>query len=130
MAAAPDLMSLPEGQLTVDGAFPLDDLRRIRFPVFYQNSAETFPVDRYGNDGLPRQQRLARWSEAPARDVNFSQPYPLAIELTPGQHRFEFTLNQGAMHLGSIYLRPATPLPSYQRLSGRPDRAPDTAGTC
>lgn len=128
MAAAPDLMSLPEGQLTVDGAFPLDDLRRIRFPVFYQNSAETFPVDRYGNDGLPRQQRLARWSEAPARDVNFSQPYPLAIELTPGQHRFEFTLNQGAMHLGSIYLRPATPLPSYQHYLAA-QTAPPASGT-
>lgn len=127
MAAAPDLMSAPEGQLLVDGAFPLPDLRRIAFPVFYENGAPAFPIDRYGNDGLIRQQRLPRWSQAAARDVNMSQPYPLAVELTPGQHRFTFTLTQGAMHLSSIVLQAASPLPSYEQYLAA-QTAPDSSG--
>ncbi len=127
MAAAPDLLTAPEGQLRVDGEFPVGDLRRIAFPVYYQNSAQTFPVDRYGNDGLIRQQRLPRWTQAAARDVNFSQPYPLAIELAPGQHRLAFTLTQGAMHLGSIYLQAAAPLPTYEQYLGA-HTAPDYSG--
>ncbi len=126
MVAAPEQMDAPEGQLQIDGAFPVSDLRRIIFPAFYRNTADAFPKDRYGNDALIRQERLSRWTRAPARDVNFSQPYPLRVRLTPGQHRFTFTLNRGAMHLGSIYLSQFAPYPDYQQyLASHP--APDAS---
>lgn len=113
VASAPLKMNAPEGALQIDGAFPVSDLRRIIFPVFYQNSTNAFPKDRYGNDALIRQERRVQWTRVEARDVNFSQPYPLQISLSAGEHRFEFALTKGALYLGSIYLTRFAPYPAY-----------------
>ncbi|MCS6826045.1 MAG: extracellular solute-binding protein [Caldilinea sp.] len=114
----------PEGALHIDGELPVDDLRRVVFPVFYRNTADDFPKDRYGNDALIRQERMVHWTKAPARDVNFSQPYPLRIELRAGEHRFNFTLQQGTVHLGSIYIEEFTPyLPYKEYRAMQRDRA-------
>lgn len=111
--ATPPDSTTPEGQMRVDGAFPISDLQRFIFPVYYRNSTDVFPKDRYGNDALIRQVRDAHWSGAPARDVNFSQPYPLQVNLTAGEHRFSFVLTTGDLYLGSIYLTAFTPHPDY-----------------
>lgn len=113
VAADSASVGAPEGALRIDGELPVDDLRRIIFPVFYRNTADVFPKDRYGNDALIRQERMVHWTKAPARDVNFSQPYPLRIELGAGEHRFDFTLNQGTVYLGSVYIEAFTPYPTY-----------------
>ncbi|MCC7206091.1 MAG: extracellular solute-binding protein [Anaerolineae bacterium] len=113
VAAAATVLGSPEGQLQIDGEYPIEDLRRIIFPVFFTNSTNTFPKDRYGNDALIRQVRDVRWSRAAARDVNFSLPYPLRLNLAAGQHHVEFTLNQGALYLGSMYLVAFAPHPDY-----------------
>ncbi|WP_287481757.1 extracellular solute-binding protein [Caldilinea sp.] len=106
-------VSAPEGELRIDGDLPVNDLRRIIFPVFYRNIADTFPKDRYGNDALIRQERMVHWTKTPARDINFSQPYPLRIPFHAGEYSFDFTLRQGTVHLGSIYIETFTPHPSY-----------------
>lgn len=111
VAAAPAALTAPEGQLRVDGAFPLADLRRVIFPIYYRNAADAFPKDRYGNDALIRQERLVRWARAAAHDINFSQPYPLRVTLAAGEHRFDFTQTVGGLYLGSIYLAPFAPYP-------------------
>jgi len=126
-AAAPSSLAAPEGQLRVDGEFLIGDLRRLIFPLYYRNSANAFPQDRYGNDALIRQERLARWTKVAARDVAFSQPYPLRVKLSAGEHHFDFTLTEGALYLGSIYLETFSPYPDYaQYLDSHP--APDSAG--
>lgn len=112
-AAATLASSVPEGQFRVDGVFPVADLERVTFPVFYRSSSNIFPSDRYGNDALIRQVRDVRWSNVYARDVNFSSPYPLRVNLSAGEHRFSFTLAKGELYLGSIYLRPFHPYPAY-----------------
>jgi ABC-type glycerol-3-phosphate transport system substrate-binding protein len=112
-AASPSASTAPEGQVQVDGKFPVSDLRRVRFPLFYHNTSNTFPKDRYGNDALSRQQRLTRWTKTPARDATLRQPYPLRLNLNGGEHRFDFTLTNGALYLGSIYLEPFSPYPPY-----------------
>ncbi|MGQ9491276.1 MAG: extracellular solute-binding protein [Anaerolineae bacterium] len=127
VAAAPTALAAPEGELRVDGEFPIGDLRRVIFPIYYRNTTDVFPKDRYGNDALIRQERLVRWTRSAARDINFSQPYPLRLNLAPGEHRFDFTLTTGALYLGSIYLEPFAPYPDYQRyLAAHP--APDVVG--
>ncbi|MFN8529689.1 MAG: extracellular solute-binding protein [Anaerolineae bacterium] len=112
-AAATSDTASPEGQLSVDGAYPNSELQRFTFPVYYHNSADTFPKDRYGNDALIRQVRDVRWSQTAARDVNFSEPYPLQATLSAGQHHLDFTLIDGTMYLGSIYVQPFSPYPDY-----------------
>jgi ABC-type glycerol-3-phosphate transport system substrate-binding protein len=115
------VLDFPEGELRVNGAFPIADLRRVIFPVYYRNSAEAFARDRYGNDALTRQVREVRWTRAAARDVMFSQPHALRIKLTAGEHRFDFTLTRGALYLGSIYLETFVPYPDYhQYLASHP----------
>ncbi len=114
MAAVGDLtVNPPEGSLQVDGDFPLPEARRVVFPLFYQNTADRFPLDRYGNEILIPQQRLIRWSRVPLRDAAFSQKYPLRIALSAGRHTLDFRMTKESMLLGSIYLEPFQPYPSY-----------------
>lgn len=127
MAAAPTTLSAPEGQLRVDGEFPVSDLQRVIFPIHYRNNTDTFPQDRYGNDALIRQVRDVRWTKAAVRDVNYSQPYPLRLKLSAGVHRFDFTLSQGALYLGSIFLETFSPYPDYAQYL-KSQVVPDSAG--
>jgi len=113
VVAAPSDLSGPEGQLHVDNTFPISDFQRIIFPIFYKNSANTFPKDRYGNDALIRQVRDIRWTKALARDVDFSEPYPLQVKLAAGKHHFDFNVTEGSLYLGSIYLSTLSPYPDY-----------------
>ncbi len=113
--AAPEVMTASEGQLRVDGDFPISDLQRIIFPIYYRNSANAFPKDRYGNDTLIRQVREVRWTKTLARDVDFSLPYPLQVKLSAGKHQFRFTLTEGNLYLGSIYLATFAPYPDYEQ---------------
>ncbi|NTV37995.1 MAG: extracellular solute-binding protein, partial [Anaerolineales bacterium] len=111
----------------VDGKSPTDETQSIVFPVFYQNSVEAFPVDRYGNETLIRQEKLVRWSRVAMWDANFSQAYPLQVHLTAGEHTFEFQLTQESMLLGSIYLEPFSEYPEYSAyLAG--NQVPDSSG--
>ncbi len=128
-AAVPEevLVTAPEGQLWVDGALPVEDARRIIFPVFYRNSVEAFPLDRYGNEIPIPQARYVRWTKVFTRDVNFSQKYPLQVYLTAGEHELEFVLTRETLFLGSIYLQAFSPHRSYnQYLLDNP--AADSAG--
>ncbi len=112
-AAVPEASRVPEAQVRVDGEFAVSDLQHVSFPVFYRSSTNIFPKDRYGNDALIRQLRDVRWARTAVRDVEFSEPYPLRIHLPAGEHHFEFTLNEGALYAGSIYLAPFAPYPDY-----------------
>jgi ABC-type glycerol-3-phosphate transport system substrate-binding protein len=112
-ALVPADSGLPEAQLQINSAFPVSDFQRLTFPILYRNSTALFPQDRYGNDALIPQVRDLRWAGIPARDVNFSRAYPLEVRLPAGEHRFDFTLTEGALYLGSLYLIPAAPYPDY-----------------
>ncbi|MCB9453571.1 MAG: extracellular solute-binding protein [Anaerolineaceae bacterium] len=105
--------TVPEGQLRVDNEFPVSGLQRFTLPVYYRNSSNIFPKDRYGNDALISQVRAVRWANVPLRDVNFSEPYPTQVGLSAGEHHFSFTLNRGEINLGSIYLISFSPYPDY-----------------
>ncbi len=115
MAAGDSYINPPQGELRIDGSLAAADAPSVVFPVFYQNIQDTFPVDRYGNETLIRQERLVRWSSMAMWDANFSQPYPYQFHLTQGKHTFTFQLTQESMSLGSIYLSPFSALPEYSQ---------------
>lgn len=121
------MVAAPEGQLWLDGALPIEDARRIVFPVYYRNSLDKFPLDRYGNEILIPQARFVHWDKVFMRDIYFNQKYPLQVYLTRGKHTFEFVLTRETLLLGSIYLQPFSPAPSYsQYLEDHP--YPDSSG--
>ena len=126
-AAAESFVNPPTGQLLIDGEYPGEDAKRIVFPIYYQNSRDTFPIDRYGNDALIRQERLIRWSTAYLRDANFSQEYPWQLELSAGEHTLEFTLTEESMWLGSIYLGEFAGYMDYAQYL-ESTQAPDSTG--
>ena len=126
--AVPDaFLTPPEGQLLVDGTFPSEDTRRIVFPIFYQDRDTEFPLDRYGNETLVRQESLIHWSKVPMRDAAFGQPYPLQFSLDEGEHTFEFTVTKESLLLGSVYIEPFAPYPSYSQYQAE-HAAPDSSG--
>jgi ABC-type glycerol-3-phosphate transport system substrate-binding protein len=112
-AVVPATASRAIGQVSIGDMMLTDDFQRIAFPIFYRDSSTTFPKDRYGNDALSRQVRDVRWTTVDVRDVNFSQPYPLRVSLSAGTHRVQFTLTEGTLALGSMYLRLFMPYPDY-----------------
>lgn len=112
-ATADSFINTPEGLLLVDNQLPSKETQRIIFPIFYKDSTNIFPLDRYGNEGLIRQERLVRWSKVPMRDANFSLPYPIQIHLTSGEHVFQFSLTKESMYLGSIYIDAFFKYPAY-----------------
>ncbi len=124
--AVPAESAVPEAQLTVDGAFPIGDLRRFIIPIFYRNSSASFPNDRYGNDALIPQVRDVRWATTEIRDVNFSRPYPLQVTLSSGTHQLTLTLTRGELYLGSFYVVPFVPYPSYESYLAQ-QTAPDAS---
>lgn len=126
--AVPDaFITPPEAQLLVDGQIISEDTQRIVFPVFYEDSGDTFPIDRYGNETLLRQNILIRWSKVAMRAADFNQAYPLQFHFEPGLHTFEFTATEESLLLGSVYLEPFTPYPSYEEYLAQND-APATSG--
>jgi ABC-type glycerol-3-phosphate transport system substrate-binding protein len=126
-ASAATMFKAPEGKLLIDGQIPSIDTPNIVFPVYYKNSADAFPIDRYGNEALIRQVQFIRWSNVPLRDVNFEQKYSAQIQLTKGEHEFQFTLTKESLYLGSIYIQPFSPYPDYnQYLQNNP--ASDSTG--
>ena len=127
MAATGSFINAPEGSLLVDGAYPSSDARRIVMPNYYQNSADKFPLDRYGNDALIRQERLIRWSRVAMRDASFAQAYPVRLHLTASEHQFRFQLTKESMLLGSIYVEPFSEYPDYSQYLQN-DPAPDSSG--
>lgn len=54
-AQADVFINRPEGQLQIDSMLR-SPARRL--PVYYKNHTDTFPLDRYGNEALPRQDHL------------------------------------------------------------------------
>lgn len=112
-AVVPADAAAPEGQIRIDGSIPDSDMQQIAFPVLYEGTSDTFPRDRYGNDALIPQRRATRWTTIPVRDVDVSLPYPIRVMLSAGAHTVEFTLNEGALYVGTLYLVPFTPYPTY-----------------
>lgn len=127
MAATSSSINPPEGSLLLDGEYPSDDTRRIVLPHFYRNSEDEFPLDRYGNEALIRQDKLVRWTRVAVRDASFSQTTPIQFELDEGSHRVEFRLSEESILLGSVYIRAFSEYPDYrQHLADNP--APDSTG--
>ncbi|HRF46358.1 MAG TPA: extracellular solute-binding protein [Anaerolineales bacterium] len=124
-AAVDALFNRPEGQLRVDGEFPSHAARRVIFPVFYVDQVEAFPLDRYGNEALPQQTQLIRWSTVALRDPGFRQATPSTLDLSAGDHVFELTLTEGLLYLGSAYLTSAVRAPAYaDYLAAQPGSTP------
>lgn len=103
----------PEGQLRLNSLNTTSDIYAFTLPIYYRNSTDTFPVDRYGNDALISQVRDVRWSTATIWDSTFSQPTPTQLTLSNGKHTFQFTLVQGTAYIGTLFLVPFSPYPSY-----------------
>jgi ABC-type glycerol-3-phosphate transport system substrate-binding protein len=61
------------------------------------------------------------------RDVNFNQKYPVQLNLTKGEHTFEFKLTKESMYLGSIYIESFSNYPDYSQYQDD-NQAPDSSG--
>lgn len=127
MAVPEAFLAPPEGELLIDGAFPSENTGRIIFPVFYQDTGSEFPLDRYGNETLVRQENLIHWTKVAMRDASFGRPYPLQLSLAEGEHTFEFRVTKESLLLGSVYLEAFAPYPSYSQYQAE-NVAPDSSG--
>jgi ABC-type glycerol-3-phosphate transport system substrate-binding protein len=127
MAAPNSFLKAPQGQLLVDNAPAAGEPQNIVFPVFYKNSVNEIPLDRYGNQTLIKQVNMVHWTKVPLRDANFSNKYPLEQALSAGEHELKFALVTESILLGSIYIEQVVqPLSYNEYLQATP--AEDTSG--
>jgi hypothetical protein len=111
----------PEAALTIDGTYPVYELRRLVLPHTFVDTFSTFKVDRYGNDMPIPLQRQSVWTKATLRDANFGQAMPLAIYLTQGIHTLTLTMTVGSITLGNFTVsaqQTLMPYTSYLALHG------------
>ncbi len=113
--ATPVDFTVSELSLRVDNALPAPEFGRLILPVFYRGVSDVFPKDRYGNDALIPQVRDLRWTTSAARNAHFGDTYPLQLSLSAGEHQFRLMMINGAAYLGSVYLVPFAPYPTYEQ---------------
>ncbi len=111
-AAVPEAAARAQGSLRLDEV-ALPGFERFLFPVYFRSTSTIFPRDRYGNEALIDQVRTLRWTTVAARDITGGRLYPLRAALTAGEHTLAFTLNEGALYLGSLYVISFAPYRPY-----------------
>jgi ABC-type glycerol-3-phosphate transport system substrate-binding protein len=110
-----------EGAIQVNGKYPFYESRRIIFPVYWKNEKNTFEKDRFGNEELPKQVTVPKWSSVKAEDASQLQPSPLKYFLKKGNNTITLINQRGAMLLGKVTIASPAILQTYKEYSSKND---------
>ncbi|PLR99150.1 ABC transporter substrate-binding protein [Bacillus sp. T33-2] len=103
-----------EGAILVNGEFPFYESRRIVFPSEWKNEQDVFEKDRFGNDVIPQQTTVNKWSRAKAEDASQLQPAPLKYFLKQGKNTIELSNLRGEMLVGKLSVTSVSELLAYE----------------
>jgi ABC-type glycerol-3-phosphate transport system substrate-binding protein len=106
-----------EGAIQINGKYPFYESRRIVFPVDWKNIKDTYDKDRFGNDELPKQITVPKWSTVKAEDATQLQPSPLKYYLKKGKNTITLINQSGEMLLGKVTITSPAKLPNYKEYS-------------
>lgn len=94
--------------LKINGQYPYSELKRLKVNDKWISSEVT--LDRYGNEtmGMPTKDKI--WNRSYLHDTSFLYSTPLYIYLEEGNNELRFSMNEGSIEIGNIYLE------SYEEL--------------
>ncbi|WP_253701695.1 extracellular solute-binding protein [Bacillus sp. FJAT-27445] len=103
-----------EGAIQINGNYPYYESRRIVFPVYWHSEKEEFEKDRFGNEILPKQAPVAKWSHVKAEDASGLQPSALKYHLKKGENTITLQNLRGEALLGFAYVDSPEKLATYE----------------
>ena len=110
-----------EISIEVNGESPFRESENIKLPALWGYDEDIFPLDRYGNEVLPRSSKQNIIQTAYIHDTTGLNQMPLLFPFTSGENTLTLTVNTGAFELIGLSLKPQTLLPSYEdTLSNNP----------
>lgn len=98
--------------LMIDEAYPFYEARSLKFETTWVSSEES--LDRYGNQITTVPDKKIQWEEKYLMDSSYRHSEALPVELTAGEHEFQFTVLEGTFLLGNITLEAQTEVPAYE----------------
>lgn len=101
-----------ELSLKVNGEYQFYELRDLEFEAAWKDPAER-SYDRYGNQIVPVPEKNVDWENKYISDSSYRHSQPLAIELQKGANELEFTMIEGTMLLGNLYLTEEPAIAEY-----------------
>jgi hypothetical protein len=103
-----------EGAVKVNGIYQYSESQRIGFPVQWKNKSNTLKKDRYGDDIVPDQEVIRKWTQTKAQDANYIEDQPLKFHLVKGKNTITLENTGGQTLLGNVYVTSPTQTPSYK----------------
>lgn len=116
-----------ERALTVNGEIQYSELSNILFSNRFMNMTYPFEQDEYGNEIIPRQEKVTGLYEQLLWDRNAMYFKPLEIELKKGDNLLGFQALKGTMAIAAVKLVPVVEIPDYADYSAnqKPNNAKD-----
>lgn len=109
-----DFILPSEIAVTINQRSPYIESENIKLSALWGYTQDTFPLDRYGNEVLPRSEKLDRMQTTRLYDTTGLNQAPLLFPLDQGLNTIEISVNTGAFELFGLSLKPADTLPSYE----------------
>jgi ABC-type glycerol-3-phosphate transport system substrate-binding protein len=103
-----------EYSVQVNGVYPYFEARRIILPALWENKAQDFPKDRYGNEVMPAQNRISKWQTVEMVDPSYLNPSPMKVFLKEGKNRIKVSLTSGEVLSGDLILSSPQTLIPYE----------------
>ena len=99
-----------EMTVTIDDAVLCGEMQRVKMNSVWVDDG-VFPVDRYGNEIATTPWQQEGVLEAGICDSTYRTAEPLLFELTAGEHRIGFTVQDGGMELYAVTLKAPVQVP-------------------
>ena len=99
-----------EMTVTIDDAVLCGEMQRVKMNSVWVDDG-VFPVDRYGNEIATTPWQQEGVLEAGICDSTYRTAEPLLVELTAGEHKIGFTVQDGGMELYAVTLKAPVQVP-------------------
>lgn len=95
----------------IDGEYPFYEARSMVFETTW--ISKKVDTDRYGNQIVALPEKDIKWEHKNFGDASYRYSQPLKIELTEGEHEFEFLMQEGKVLLGGLTLEAPKKIDDY-----------------
>lgn len=116
-----------EIEIKINGESPFRESENIKLPALWGYDDNVFPIDRYGNEVLPRSSKQDIIQTTRIHDTTGLNQMPLLFPFERGTNTLEISVNNGSFELFEVLLKPQETLPAYEdTLSASPSLASDS----
>lgn len=109
-----DSLLNPEFSIKVNHTYPFYESRRIIAPSIWRNRSDKFVKNQKGDDLIPEQKTVSKWSKLLIQDANYFENEGLLFLLNEGENTITLTNTSEKMLLGDFYIVSSQKIPSYQ----------------